>query len=230
MENLKIQTQPGDNFDKVVQIAICSAILNDSNAEFDFNGVTVIVDKDSNNALVYRDYSNSWTMGWKTIGPKYDKEYSYETQSIYNKNKAEQDAKRKAEQEESIRKEKQQKYAFEEKVKGIEFEVVNKDGYESLKSKNTDDYGGCIMEYAESWAKLMQYEMAHGKALEDIASKTSYQLGFYGITGFMYGAAVNTLSHYWKHGEALRKWHNKEYGHKGKGVVNPAILSIKSKS
>jgi len=47
-----------------------------------------------------------------------------------------------------------------------------------------------------------------------------------GITGFMYGCAVNLLSQCWKHGEELRKWHNKEYGHEGDGVVNPAVFTI----
>jgi hypothetical protein len=37
---------------------------------------------------------------------------------------------------------------------------------------------------------------------------------------------VSVLVHTWKHGEALRKWHNKEYGHEGDGVVNPAVVNF----
>lgn len=55
-----------------------------------------------------------------------------------------------------------------------------------------------------------------------------------GITGFMYGCAVQMLAKSWKHGEALRRWHNKEtqIGMEGDkanetgGVLNPALLSL----
>lgn len=72
----------------------------------------------------------------------------------------------------------------------------------------------------------MQVEMSKGKTLKDVAEKTSFEMGFLGTTGFMYGAAVSVLSQCWKYGEELRKWHNKEYNHEGEGVVNPAILII----
>ena len=94
------------------------------------------------------------------------------------------------------------------------------------KAKNTDPYGACVYVYAEGWAKLMQREIAKGKTVAECAQKTSHELYFLGITGFMYGAAVSILSHCWKYGEELRKWHNKDYGHEGDGVVNPAILTI----
>jgi hypothetical protein len=43
----------------------------------------------------------------------------------------------------------------------------------------------------------------------------------------MYGAAVSILANHWKHGEALRKWHNKEFGvENSEGVVNPAMFTI----
>lgn len=116
--------------------------------------------------------------------------------------------------------------AFKEKTVNVKMEFKEKADWDLGLSKNTDSYGGCVYEYAEGWAKLMQVEMLGGKELEDIAEKTSYEMGFLGITGFMYGAAVSVLSHCWLYGERLRKWHNKEYNHEGKGVVNPAILSI----
>lgn len=42
----------------------------------------------------------------------------------------------------------------------------------------------------------------------------------------MYGVAVRILSLYWEYGECLRKWHNKEYGYDGDGVVNPAVITV----
>ena len=55
-----------------------------------------------------------------------------------------------------------------------------------------------------------------------------------GITVYMYGCAVSVLAKAWKHGEALRRWHNKEtqIGTEGDranesgGVLNPALLTI----
>ena len=74
----------------------------------------------------------------------------------------------------------------------------------------------------------MQLEIAEGNELKDIADKTSHEADVEGITGFMYGFAVTILSKCWIHGELLRKWHNKEYGHDGEGVINPAVINIRS--
>ena len=59
------------------------------------------------------------------------------------------------------------------------------------------------------------------------ADRLSHEADTEGITGFMYGCAVSILSQYWEYGEELRKWHNKEYNYDGKGVVNPAIMTIR---
>lgn len=104
--------------------------------------------------------------------------------------------------------------------------VTDQKAWDEWKAKNTDAYGAAIFEYAEKWAMLMQIEMHNGKSLEAIAESTSFELGFLGITGFMYGAAVSILSQCWLYGDRLKKWHNDKYNHKGDGVVNPAILTI----
>ena len=76
---------------------------------------------------------------------------------------------------------------------------------------------------------MMEAEMAKGKKLTDIAEKTSNDADKEGITGFMYGCAVQALVAFWEHGEELRQWHNGKYGHYGDGVVNPAILTFREK-
>ena len=99
---------------------------------------------------------------------------------------------------------------------------------------NTDPYGAAIYQYAERWADLMEARMAAGEALEACVKETSHQADAEGITGFMYGAAVATLSWAWEHGEELRKWHNidTQIGAEGEaanesgGVLNPAILNL----
>jgi hypothetical protein len=101
--------------------------------------------------------------------------------------------------------------------------------YEDWKAKNIDGYGACIFRYVERWADMMEKEIDNGAKIKDIADKLSHEADTEGITGFMYGASVNILSHCWEHGEELRKWHNKEYEYEGDGVVNPAILIVKAK-
>jgi hypothetical protein len=106
--------------------------------------------------------------------------------------------------------------------------------YEAYKAKNTDPYGGRVVSYGEEWADGMELLMSQGHKLEDIASSTGSQADYDGITGFMYGCAVSALSHFWEHGEALRRWHNirTQIGNEGErandsgGVLNPALLSI----
>lgn len=73
---------------------------------------------------------------------------------------------------------------------------------------------------------LWNPELLRGDKIVDIADSTSREADTEGITGFMYGCAVNALSQLWEYGEELRKWHNKEYNYEGDGVVNPAILKI----
>jgi hypothetical protein len=66
------------------------------------------------------------------------------------------------------------------------------------------------------------------------AEKFSISSDVEGITGFMYGWSVGCLSRAWRHGEQLRRWHNKgtQIGNEGDkanetgGVLNPAILRI----
>ena len=91
---------------------------------------------------------------------------------------------------------------------------------------NRDGYGDAVMRYASTWATLMEQKLATGAKLPDIADKCSHQADTEGITGFMYGCAVSILADVWVGGEALRRWHNGEYGHSGDGVVNPAIVTL----
>lgn len=100
---------------------------------------------------------------------------------------------------------------------------------------NTDPYGKCCVDYAAAWSELMEKKIDAGAKLEDIAEQTSYDVNEpFGITGFMYGCAVEMLAVAWEHGEALRRWHNLdiqiknegERANESGGVLNPALLSI----
>lgn len=109
-------------------------------------------------------------------------------------------------------------------------ELKDEKAYTDWKENNTDAYGAAIFRYAENWANLMEKEISEGGALESIAERTSHEADTEGVTGYMYGAAVNILALCWYRGEPLRQWHNKEYKYDGSGVVNPAVLTVKQKS
>ncbi len=107
-------------------------------------------------------------------------------------------------------------------------------GWAKACENNTDGYGAAVMRYAEMWARTMEGMMAAGATLRDCAKEASHLADSEGITGFMYGCAVGTLSAVWVHGEELRRWHNKDtqIGTEGDranesgAVLNPALLSI----
>lgn len=110
-------------------------------------------------------------------------------------------------------------------IKGKEKEY--KDWYD----KNSDGYSRACFTYAERWADMLEEVIDISNAtpqdvIIDNAEKLSHTADVEGITGFMYGCAVNILAQCWEYGEILRKWHNNEYDYNGDGVVNPAILSI----
>jgi hypothetical protein len=226
MKNFKLNASCGNTFSEVAKKA--KEIATDKNiiVEFDFNGVKCLVDKETNLDYLYRDYSNSWTMGWKTVGPNCVTKYDKETQAEFKRLTKIKEEKAAKEAEEYRKKEAAEKAVFDAKINGIELELKDVEGWNKSREANTDPYGKAALDYAEGWAKLMQFEISKGNKLVSIAEKTSHELGFMGITGFMYGCAVNLLSQCWIYGEELRKWHNKEYGHEGVGVVNPAVLTI----
>ena len=99
--------------------------------------------------------------------------------------------------------------------------------YATWKENNSKDfYSKGVVDYLERWAALMEAKLAEGETIQAVAEATSREADTEGISGFMYGMAVSALAHCWQHGEALRKWHNKEYDYEGDGTVNPAILTI----
>lgn len=113
-------------------------------------------------------------------------------------------------------------------------EFADEATWKEFAEANTDPYGGCVVRYAETWARLMQSRIDNGEAVAECAEETSRIADDEGITGFMYGCAVATLAKTWKHGEDLRRWHNlktqiRDEGEKANesgGVLNPALLSI----
>ena len=136
------------------------------------------------------------------------------------------------------RQEEAQRQANKAAAEGIKpFEIIDQPGWDKTVTKNTDGYGSCVVRYAARWAWLMEQRIAEGSTVADIAKQTGHDADREGITGFMYGCAVGILAQVWKHGEALRCWHNidTQCGNEGEkanesgGVLNPAILNISPK-
>lgn len=153
--NYKLETGAGDHFTRVSEKAKQIATEKSVTVEFDFNGIKCLVNKDTNIEWLYRDYCNAHRMEWKVVGadclPEYEPEVLAE---LERRNKI---AEEKAEQQrkEWEAKDKAEKEAFEEKVKGVELELSDADGWKKSREANTDGYGGAALDYAEGWAKLM---------------------------------------------------------------------------
>jgi hypothetical protein len=239
MGKIVMNVSCGDSFGPTSERAKQMSINNSSsglfdesfhiqNVEFDFNGVKCVVNVNTNLEWLYRDYCNAHTMEWPVVGPDCLEQYEPEVEKELKTRTAAEEAKYALEMEEYREKERKEKELFLSKIEGIEIELSDEEYWNETKRINAGEgYGEATIEFAECWAKLMQSEIKQGKTVVECADKTSFELGFLGITGFMYGMAVNILSRSWKHGEELRKWHNKEYGHEGDGVVNPAVLTLK---
>lgn len=231
MENYILETGGGDEISKVANRAKEISKLRNITVEFDFNGIKCLVSDKTVVDWLVRDYQNAFIMEWKTVGDDCKMEYDYETQIELYTRKLNRAKKLKKESDKQKIEEDNKKSEVDNITAGIEIDIIPEkmEEYKQYVEKNSKDgYSKCCVDYAEQWAKLMQIEIAKGKKVVEVAQETQKPLDYIGITGFMYGCVVSALSHFWIHGEELRKWHNKEYGvsEDKKGVVNPAVLTI----
>lgn len=204
---------------------------------FEFNGVTITVEANSNADLVYRDWNRALNdyIG-KNVGPHPKETLSEDELANDARIKAENEQRRQERRAEYEAQAKAKREALEAKLATApEMEFSDPDGWTKFVENNSKDpYSNGVVVFAERWARLMQQEMDNGAKLEDIATSASHEADVDGITGFMYGCAVNVLTHCWKHGEVLRRWHNldTQLGDEGEtanesgGVLNPALLSV----
>jgi len=112
MENYILKTCGGDSFTEISKNA--KKIAEDASllVEFEFNGRKCLVSKNTNLSDLWRDYINSWLMGWEEIGPNCVENYPLELQAELNKRQREKEAKNDAERLEYERKEKLKKQAL----------------------------------------------------------------------------------------------------------------------
>lgn len=70
-----------------------------------------------------------------------------------------------------------------------------------------------IIDFAESWANLMEAELVKGRAVAEIADDTINHAKHYEyIAGSQYFYGVWLLYACWEHGEAIKDWHNAKHG------------------
>jgi len=234
----KIEARIGSTILDAIQEGIALARDWNDTVGFDFNGVDVVVAKDSSPALIRRD----WERGLRgylgdnpTVGPYPFLELSVEQIAS---DAAIESVNEKRRQEIKAEYDKQEAAATAALQSALRaagpIELLNEELWGNFKANNQDLYGGRVVKYADEWARLMQVQIDSGKTVAECAEELSRLADDDGITGFMYGCAVQVLAKCWKHGEALRRWHNKEtqIGTEGDkanetgGVLNPALISF----
>lgn len=124
--------------------------------EFEFNGVTVTLGKNTDVDLLWRDLENAHTMGFKTIGPYCRAELSKEELNALKARKKQL----KAESDERERQwkmndEKQQK-DFNDKVGQSTLLVIDNKVWMQYIEKNQDSYGKCCVDYAKDWGSTVK--------------------------------------------------------------------------
>ena len=229
----------GSSIGPTIAEAIALSAEKKQAIKFEFNGVVVSVRGNSNPELIYRDWSRALS-GYidKNVDPNPNPVLTDEEKASDVRIEAENERKRQKRQTEYEKKARAHREKVETKmINAPAIELADEAGWQKFKDNNQAGYGGAVVTYAERWARLMQVEVTNGKNLEDVAETTSSEADLEGITGFIYGCAVSTLAHCWKHGDRLRRWHNLKYqlGNEGEkanesgGVLNPALLSISPK-
>jgi hypothetical protein len=216
---LKMEVDAGRTINWACKQAVELANSKGCSIEFDFNDKTIIVKPGDDPAVHWKAYLDDCQRAHE----------AWINSDEYKQQQAE--AKRKAEEKQRLLDE-----ALALAPANMTLGCVPED-WAKAKEANKDPYSTAILAYAERWARLMEVRMDKGEKLADIADETSHLADNEGITGNMYGMAVFMLTKAWKHGEALRLWHNlkTQIGKEGEqanesgGVLNPAMLTLGEK-
>lgn len=198
-----------DSIKKMIELAKVGGFT----AKQELNGVTVLVNGDSDAELILRDQQRA-QLGCITgdVGPypkeKLSKVELANDERIHKENEARQEKESRKFREHA---EQQEKKVLKELKTCPQMERDEKKWQKWVDDQKGHFYGLGVFEFAEHWARLMQKGISEGKKLEDIASECADKaLKVAGISGFQYGCAVSVLANTWKHGKQLRIWHSKD--------------------
>ena len=107
--------------------------------------------------------------------------------------------------------------------------IVEQDYWEKQVVLNKDAYGKCCVDVARRVMEILD----NGKDFDThkIINQAAKEVQADGITGFMAGCVAEMISICHSRGDEFRKKWNESYGvtedkAKGKGVVNPALVTI----
>lgn len=90
--------------------------------------------------------------------------------------------------------------------------LKDEQAWNTFDNANQSGYGRTIMNYAERWAKTMQYLMREeNKTVAEAAVETVDACDFSGITGGMYNYAVQVLEQCWEYGDQLKQWQDNKF-------------------
>ena len=115
--------------------------------------------------------------------------------------------------------------------------IIKKEDWEKwVKTNALDPYSNCCVEVARKVMELLDDNNHKKFNANEIVGEADRLLDA-GITGFMSGCVAQMVSHCHSRGEEFRKKWNKETqiedegdkANEGKGVLNPALLSIGKK-
>lgn len=203
METSTLIVSPGSKFTDVSQEAIEIARTSGKIVEFEFNDIRCLVNAQTNPDFLWRDYKNAHLMKWESIGPNCVEKYSRTTMRAISARKYAQELKWAQEQKEYENKCAAQRENVEKAIDGVQLELSDADGWRKSREANSDGYGAAALDYAETWAKLMQVEIAKGNTVAQCYEYTQNDLGYFGITGFQFGCGRSILVQTWKYGAEL---------------------------
>lgn len=191
--------------------AIDQAESSGEPVQFKFNGIAVVVERDSNPDLIYRDWSRaiSGYLGESaTVGPHPKRELSDGELTRDAEIQADNDARRARRDAEAAQLQERQRLALRGAL-GNAGTISLRDAaaWASFVAANQEPYGARVVRYADEWARLMQSRISNGETIAECAEELSRLADDDGITGFMYVAAVSILARCWAHGDELKAWH-----------------------
>lgn len=106
--------------------------------------------------------------------------------------------------------------------------ITNKKDWEKAIVNNKDEYGKACIDTAKGVMELLDKEKDFD--CHDLICRVDKEVKAGGLTGFMAGAVASMVSSFHSRGKEFKEKWNKDWGVKNsKGVVNPAIATIKSK-
>lgn len=108
--------------------------------------------------------------------------------------------------------------------------IIKQDEWNKDVELNKDPYGKCCIDVAREVMRLLDTPEYQDFDTHKIICDAEKNIGEEGITGFMAGCIAQIVVHCHSRGEEFKEKWNKQYDDKPrKGVINPALITIKER-